>query len=58
MKLEFPKVLKFIEFIPKLAGSAYGSEKYNELLKKMNVELQYYYANNRRFPEYFEKCIY
>lgn len=51
-KLETPEVEAFTEFTPKLAGSTYGSQEYNDFKKAMGPALVHHYAKNRHHPEY------
>ena len=57
LKLETPELEVFAEYTPKLAGTTYGSEEYNECLKEMDIAIQHHYANYRHHPEHFEKGV-
>lgn len=47
----------FDEFTPKLAGSTFGSEEYNQNLKMMGNALSHHYENNRHHPQHFKNGI-
>jgi len=51
-KLESPEREIFIEYTPKLKGTTFGSEEYNNYLKEMKVALDHHYANNKHHPEF------
>lgn len=52
-KLSPPEVILFAEFTPKLSGSTYGSEEYEEFRENMRPALDHHYAKNRHHPEHF-----
>jgi hypothetical protein len=52
-KLEEPEKSVFDEVTPKLKSLTYGSEEYNEQLKKMGTALEHHYTHNRHHPEHF-----
>lgn len=56
-KLESPEVEVFEEFTPKLAGSTYGSEEYEEFRKAMKPALDHHYAHNSHHPEHYPNGI-
>ena len=56
-KLESPEVELFTEYTPKLAGSTYGSDEYNNFKKMMAPALEHHYAKNRHHPEHFKNGI-
>ena len=47
----------FDKSTPRLRDTTYGSEEYNDSLKKMGKALEHHYAVNRHHPEYFENGI-
>lgn len=47
----------FDEFIPRLAGSTYGSEEYKGFLAAMRPALDHHYAKNSHHPEHFEDGV-
>ena len=53
-KLESPEVELFTEYTPKLAGTTFGSEEYNQYKSEMQIALDHHYANNRHHPEFVE----
>ena len=52
-KLENPEREGFLEYTPKLKGSTYGSEEYDEFLKCLKPFLDHHYEFNRHHPEHF-----
>ncbi len=56
-KLNEPEKSIFDEWTPKLAGSTYGTQEYDDMKKEMQVALDHHYANNRHHPEYHENGI-
>ena len=56
-KLESPEVEVFTEYTPKLAGTTYGSQEYNEFRRVMDTALQHHYANNRHHPEHHKNGV-
>lgn len=56
-KLEEPEKSLFDEYTPKLAGVEYGSEKYKEFLKGLEVALDHHYANNSHHPQHYTNGI-
>ena len=56
-KLINPEVDIFTKYTPKLKGTTYGSDRYKEYLKEMNVALEHHYKNNRHHPEHFKNGI-
>lgn len=57
LKLESPEAAVFMEHIPKLANTTYGSEDYYSCLKEMQPALDHHYANYRHHPEHFENGV-
>lgn len=53
-KLESPEMEVFAEFTPRLAGTTYGSQMYQDYLKAMGPALEHHYAHNRHHPEHFK----
>lgn len=56
-KLKWPEIDIFIEYVPKLQNSKYGSSEYKRFLKEMEPALTHHYANNRHHPEHFKNNI-
>ena len=56
-KLEDPEKELFDKFTPKLKGSTYGSEGYQELLDGLKPALDHHYANNSHHPEHYKNGI-
>jgi hypothetical protein len=56
-KLKEPEKSVFDEVTPKLKSLTYGSEEYNEQLKKMGTALEHHYSNNRHHPEHFSDGV-
>lgn len=56
-KLEDPEKALFDEYTPKLKHCTYGSDEYNDYLKKLKVALDHHYAKFRHHPEYFSNGI-
>ena len=56
-KLESPEAEIFQEYTPKLKGTTYGSDKYKEFLKEMDVALSHHYKENTHHPEHYKKGI-
>lgn len=56
-KLSYPEKELFDEFTPALKALVYGSEEYNETLKRLGVALDHHYENNRHHPQYFQSGI-
>jgi len=56
-KLESPEAEILEIYTPKLKGTTYGSDEYNQYLKEMKPALDHHYANNRHHPEYFENGV-
>ena len=52
-KLEPPELPVFVEYTPKLAQCAYGSDAYQSYLAAMQPALEHHYAHNRHHPEHF-----
>jgi hypothetical protein len=44
-------------YTPKLKGTTYGSDEYNEFLKEMKSGLDHHYKNNRHHPEHHKNGI-
>ena len=51
-KFQHPEEEIFAEYTPALKDIEYGSEEYNDCLKKMKPALDHHYANNSHHPEY------
>ena len=47
----------FGELIDKLAGSTYGTDSYNNLLKQLQPILDHHYKHNSHHPEHYENGI-
>ena len=56
-KMEHPELAIFAEYGPKLKNVTYGSDKYFQYLKEMQVALDYHYGENRHHPEHFEDGV-
>lgn len=56
-KLRSPELEAFTEVNSGLAGLTYGSEEYQECLKKLGVSLAHHYKYNRHHPEHFEDGV-
>lgn len=56
-KLDSPEVELFTEYTPKLAGTTFGSNEYNQYKKEIQAALEHHYANNRHHPEHFKSGI-
>lgn len=56
-KLETPEVEMFTEVTAKLAGLTYGSEEYNENVKRLGPALEHHYAKNSHHPQHFKNGI-
>lgn len=56
-KLLPPEKPVFDEVTPKLKAMTYGSQEYQDSLKKMKPALDHHYANNRHHPEHFQNGI-
>ena len=56
-KTEHPELDIFNEYTPKLKGTTYGSNEYNEFLAEMKVALDHHYAKNRHHPEHFKNGV-
>jgi hypothetical protein len=56
-KLESPEKEIFEVYTPKLKGTTYGSDEYNEFLKEMKSGLDHHYKNNRHHPEHHKNGI-
>lgn len=56
-KLKSPEKEMYDEFTPKLRGSTYGSDEYQEMLKAMGPALQHHYQVNSHHPEHFENGV-
>lgn len=50
-KLKEPEKSCFDIYTPKLKGTTYGSEEYQESLKQMQPALDHHYQNNMHHPE-------
>lgn len=47
----------FDEYTPKLKGTTYGSERYKQYLKELDVALKHHYENNKHHPEHYTDGI-
>lgn len=56
-KLSSPEKEIFEVYTPKLKGTTYGSEEYNEYLKEMQVALKHHYEVNKHHPEHYPEGI-
>jgi len=56
-KISDEELPTFLEYIPKLKDTQYGSDDYNRNLECMKEGLEHHYANNRHHPEHFEDGI-
>ncbi len=56
-KLTSPEVELFTEYTPKLAELEYGSNEYNDCLKKLKPALEHHYAAYRHHPEHFPNGV-
>ena len=52
-KLREPEKSVFDEYAPKLRDVTYGSDKYKEYLKEMQVALKHHYKENKHHPEHY-----
>lgn len=56
-KLEKPEVGIFAKCVPKLKGCTYRSKEHNQFLVEMRPALDYHYANNKHYPEFWENGV-
>lgn len=56
-KLEEPERSTFVEYTPKLAQCAFGSDEYKQFIKEMKPALDHHYAANRHHPEHFRDDV-
>lgn len=56
-KLQDPEMEGFCEFLPQLKTLTYGSDEYNETLKKLQKTLEHHYARNKHHPEHYENGV-
>lgn len=52
-KLQDPEIDLLVEYTPKIAGTQYGSEEYNQIHEQLKPALDHHYAVNRHHPEHF-----
>lgn len=52
-KTQPPELDIFAEYTPKLKGTTYGSDIYNDYLKEMGVALRHHYKASSHHPEHF-----
>jgi hypothetical protein len=56
-KLREPEKSYFDKYTPKLKGSKYGSEEYNNFLKELKPALDHHYSKNSHHPEHYKNGV-
>jgi hypothetical protein len=56
-KNQDPELSVFTEYTPKLEGSTYGSEEYEEFRAEMRPALEHHYRTCRHHPEHFRNGV-
>lgn len=56
-KLREPEKSYFDKYTPYLKDSKYGSEEYNDFLKKLKPALDHHYSRNSHHPEHYKNGI-
>jgi len=56
-KLREPEKSYFDKYTPMLKDSQYGSEEYNNFLKKLKPALDHHYSKNSHHPEHYENGV-
>lgn len=57
-KMRPKEICGFMKIIGDLQGLEYGSDEYNENLKKLNGALRAHYEKNKHHPEHFKDGVY